>query len=270
VTVEQALVGVQGTEPVLGPPKSAAAHRVVVLPEQTVELLERHLAEYTAAGRRCALLRQRLQRVIVGHGPRAAVCTATAEIWRLIHHIDLDTNKASIFYAITTKTHRLLLPTPRRIGAIHRHTSAVDDLEDAADQTPLIYRSTQLTDFEAVEWELVTTQLVDPIAEIVIDECSWNRHTRHFGPRADRLRASVAWRLAETSTGERSGVQTVAAALGDAPDNIKCTQADLNRAMRQPGRYEQLLDAPSPREVTSIRREVAADQGPLLPERRAA
>jgi integrase len=47
--VEQSLSFVKGAGPVLGPPKSDAAHRTVVVPSSTTELLARHVEHFTAA-----------------------------------------------------------------------------------------------------------------------------------------------------------------------------------------------------------------------------
>jgi integrase len=48
--VEQALADIQGQGPTLGPPKSVAAHRVVVIPQSTAELLADHIDEFVEEG----------------------------------------------------------------------------------------------------------------------------------------------------------------------------------------------------------------------------
>ena len=48
--VEQSLAFIKGVGPVLGPPKSDAAHRTVVIPGSTRELLAAHLEQFTDPG----------------------------------------------------------------------------------------------------------------------------------------------------------------------------------------------------------------------------
>jgi hypothetical protein len=175
---------------------------------------------------------RRQQHLPGNDGPRAAVCTATAEIWRLVQHIDLDANKASIFRAIASKARRAVIPQIHWIATIDRRTTLVDDPERAALHSFDRPGGDGLSSYEAVEWRLLTEQLVDPIVDEVVDRCRWDRHTRYFDARVRRLRTLVLWRIHESSTGEHQPLQAIAAELGDSLGAVKATQAALSHTMR--------------------------------------
>jgi hypothetical protein len=169
------------------------------------------------------------ERLLPGsQGPRAAVCTATAEIWRLISHINLETNQASIFYAITTKARRAVLPCTHWISEIDRHTVPVENPDEASLNSKRV-QCCDPVELDDVDWLLTTERLTAPLVAAVVERCQWDQQTRYFEPRCDRLRAFIAWRLDELTTGEHRSLPDIAAELDQSIGSVKNLQICLHR-----------------------------------------
>jgi hypothetical protein len=183
-------------------------------------------------------------RLPLSDGPRPAVCTATAELWRLIQEINLDTNTASIFYAMATKARRVVVPATHYLTAADRLTWLVGKPEnlDLARISASYLRRSSDPELARVEYDTMAGNLADDITEDAIDELGWNRSTCHFQKRKERLHSLVSYRLAEVHSGEHLSASMIAAKIGEPADSMKAIQADLTRAMRhKTERYQAIL-----------------------------
>jgi hypothetical protein len=183
-------------------------------------------------------------------GPRAVVCTAIAELWRLVHHINLDTNKASIFYAMISKARRAVISSTQLTTTIdgQRLSACTTEVLDLL-RTPGVDRTAD-PGYTSVEWDSFTAYLVDLITHDTITEMGWDRAPRRSCVRDARLRALVSYRLAESQIGEHQSITTVATKLGEPSDAMKIIQTALNRTMRcKVDRYSELLTGADPGHV---------------------
>jgi hypothetical protein len=183
-------------------------------------------------------------------GPRAAVCTAMAELWRQIRTIDLDTNRASIFYALVTKARRAVIPSVHSITPADRVIRSVTDpAEFHTGELPIpggadgwLREDRGEADLTDTDWAVVVNQVADSFADDLVDDLGWLRTSRYFPRRRALLRAFVACRAGEARTGEHRSATVIAEMLGVPRAAMKDIQADVNRVLRQhPERYQQAL-----------------------------
>jgi hypothetical protein len=190
---------------------------------------------------------RREQRLPGGEGPRAAVCTALAELWSQIYEIDLDTNRASIFFALFARARRAVIPSIRRVTPADRVARSAtppevfcdDRLLDLARHRcrPGVIRPLPevpvCVEPAVPVWADVTGRVADAFADEMADRFGWDRDSRYFAGRWALLHGFLACRIAEARTGERRSAPAIADTLGASRGVVKQLQADVNRVLRQ-------------------------------------
>lgn len=213
-------------------------------------------------------------RVGGSEGGRAAACTAVAELWRQIQRIDLDTNRASIFYALLARARRAVVPSVHGITAADRLVwSLVDpaELSGHDDETTSTGRAAgegrssnpngpirvlrQLWDaaadgsdqaIEEAEWgaTLATLggDLADRLTADLVADLGWNRDHAQFPRRQARLRAYVQQRIAGAELGHAPTAAEIANGI-DAPfQSVRDLHKSVNRVLRgDAGRYRRTV-----------------------------
>lgn len=213
-------------------------------------------------------------RVGGSEGGRAAACTAVAELWRQIQRIDLETNRASIFYALLARARRAVVPSVHGITAADRlvwslvdpaelsgHDDEVNGTKRAAGEgrssNPLgpsrVLR--QLWDpatdgadqaIEEAEWgatlEALGDDLADTLTADLVADLGWNRDHVHFPRRQARLRAYMQQRIANADLGHAPTAAEIANGI-DAPfQSVRDLHKSVNRVLRDDaGRYRRTV-----------------------------
>lgn len=187
-------------------------------------------------------------------GYRAAVNTSIAELWRHIHCINLDTNKASIFFALSRRI-RHDAQAANQAKTIVRFTKSLVDpnrfsTDTGHDDGPALVavsnrpRTSWLTPdpawgtraFDNAEWAADAAAFaewfIDTVTNDMVLSCNWNPEGRTFDERRQRL-ADYLWaRLVTAATDQQAPTaKQVAASLGASVHTIRELQGNLNRVL---------------------------------------
>lgn len=192
-------------------------------------------------------------------GRRAAAATAVADLWTHIHHINLETNQASIFFAIAARLRRSTAPTGRdRRSADRLPCDVVDpalfageriEADDEDDPFPLFRWREGMPPswlrpdpaggagaFEEVDRRIVLTDAVEQLSEALTDEMAeffnWNPGHRLYEGQRRRLRAYLHRRMAAAAAGTEATGASIAAEIGASYETIRDLQKEVNRALR--------------------------------------
>lgn len=171
--------------------------------------------------------------------------TALAELWCLIHHVNLDTNQASIFYALMWKTRRGLIP---------RRTTDADRLIRAL-ETPRIWETANAasvdTRLDDADWAEIIDDLVEFLADDLASQFGWTaadglppEELPDIEARREFLRAFLVFRVGEGArTGDPGTAELIAARLGRPPRQVGRLQTEVNKAVqRNAQRYRRIVE----------------------------
>ncbi len=217
---------------------------------------------------------RREARAVGSEGQRAAACTALAELWRQIKRIDLETNRASIFFALLARARRAAIPSVHGITPADRLVwSLVDpfDLGDGDGRPDELDADTagglghgsggavrvlrQLRDpvaegrdlhLDEAEWHATLAtlagSLADQLTEALVADLGWNPDHPRFEGRRARLRAYLQERVAGADDGQCPTAAEIAEVI-DAPfQSVRDLHKTVNRAFRHsPDRYRQTV-----------------------------
>ncbi len=192
--------------------------------------------------------------IIGSDGPQAAVNTAIGDLWRHIHHIDLETNKASIFFALSHKVRH----TARSTGPGHRSTyqlicSLVDPNRFTADPNDEYNPSVLPTSnrprtswldpdptggthaFETAEWRIDADALIDHLTEFLANDMasalSWNPNSAAYPCQRQRLAAYLRTRIEAAAAGSPTTAIEIAAEMGASYHTIRDLQKRVTRLL---------------------------------------
>lgn len=158
-----------------------------------------------------------------GQPPGESVDTAIADLFTSIHRINLETNTASIFFALSRMMWKAVLrPQARFLD----HSTFVPYLGECDDSSHGLAADPET---DLVDWECTIDSLTDFLADDLVDALGWSRENRYFARRQARLRAFVAYRVSEAATGEHASATAIAGRLGESTDMIKELQAAVNK-----------------------------------------
>lgn len=174
-------------------------------------------------------------------GPRAAVNTATAELWRQVHQINLESNRASIFYALAAPARRAVIPAvhgitpadrlmaslvdPRLFGGGFAHRPGPSWREDHEANKEL----------ETAEWQVTCERLVDQLTDFLTDDMilyfGWDRRRSCFAGRQAMLRAYLRARLTAAAEGSPVVARAIAQSIGAPLHAVRSLHTDVGRAL---------------------------------------
>ena len=186
---------------------------------------------------------------------RTAANTAVADLWTHIHHINLDTNQASIFFAIAARLRRSTAPTGRDHRSANRLPCDVvdpvlfagertDDEDDPAfrwregTQTSWLHPDPTYgaAPFDEADRRIVLADAVEQLSDALSDDMAeffnWNPGHRLYEGQRRRLRAYLHRRMAAASNGTEATSASIAADIGASYETIRDLQKEVNRALR--------------------------------------
>ena len=174
-------------------------------------------------------------------GPRAAVNTAIAELWRQIHHINLESNRASIFYALAAPARRAVIPSVHGITPADRlMASLVDPVLFSHGSThrpgsPWREDHAANRGLEATEWQLTCERLVDQLTDFLTEDMTlyfgWDRRRSCFVGRQATLRAYLRARLTAAAGGSPVVARRIAHEIGAPLHAVRSLHTDVGRAL---------------------------------------
>ncbi len=174
-------------------------------------------------------------------GPRAAVNTAIAELWRQVHHINLDSNRASIFYALAAPARRAVIPAVHGITPADRlMASLVDPVlfgSGVAHRPGPSWREDHATDreLEATEWHVTCERLVEQLTDFLTEDMilyfGWDRRRSCFAGRQAILRAYLRARLTAAAEGSPIVARRIAQSIGAPLHAVRSLHTDVGRAL---------------------------------------
>ncbi|MGF1600099.1 MAG: hypothetical protein ACFCVK_24880 [Acidimicrobiales bacterium] len=216
-------------------------------------------------------------------GPRAAVNTAVAELWCHIQRINLDTNRASIFFALSSRVrHAARAAGPGRKSTYLLARSLVDPSRfttDGDDDRPapiLPMRNRPPTSWldpdptwgnrpiEAAEWRTDVEGMVDHLTQFLTDDLirafDWDPHSCSFEIRRRRLADYLRARISAAATGTPITAAEIATEMGASYHTIRDLQKHVTRALHDNAdRYRPhvLATLGAPAETITIHRQAA-------------